>query len=143
MSDIIYFDYAIFQAQFPVYASSPIEAVLQGYWDKATCYISDLDQGILSGGCRRYALNLLTAHYAYISPLIAEGQTLTIMKGASIDKVSITVEPPKSPDALYYWYNTSPYGIELLALLTSKSAGGYYVGGLPETQAFRKFNGVF
>jgi hypothetical protein len=53
------------------------------------------------------------------------------------------MQAPPAANAWQYWLNTSPYGMQLLALLQAKGVGGLYVGGLPERDAFRKVYGVF
>ncbi|OWK47571.1 hypothetical protein FRUB_01270 [Fimbriiglobus ruber] len=44
------------------------------------------------------------------------------MTGATIDKISVTLEPPPAPNAWQYWLQSSPYGQQLLALLQVVSA---------------------
>ena len=70
------FDYALFQEQFPAYASAPVQSVLQVYWDVGTNFIDPNDNlcGGLNGDVLQYALNLMVAHQAYINALIADGQ---------------------------------------------------------------------
>jgi hypothetical protein len=140
------FDYATFQAQFPAYASAPPEATLQAYFDIATNYVDPNDNwcGGLNGSALDYALNLLTAHMAYINALIAAGEDTVIVSSATIDKVAVGLMNPPVKDSFQYWLMTSPYGKQLLALLRAQFAGGFYMSaGLPERRAFRKVYGLF
>jgi hypothetical protein len=114
------------------------------YWDLATCYIDDNGSyGFLQGTCRQTALNFLTAHLTYTAGLIAAGQTSILVQTATIDKVSVGLTPPPVKDNWQWWLATSPYGLQLLAMLEARSIGGWFVGGLPERSAFRKVGGIF
>jgi hypothetical protein len=73
------------------------------------------------------ALNLMTAHLVFLSDQVAAGETGGVVTGATIDKVSVTLEPPPSSNNWQYWLNQSPYGKQLLALLQVASVGGMYV----------------
>ena len=145
MAIIIEFDDAEFRFLFPAFANliEYPEVRLQSNWDIGTCYISDVNCGVLNGKCRKYALNLMTAHITAIGDIVNGGEDLTIASSASIDKVSVSVSPPNTPDGFKWWLNTTPYGAQLLALLRTKSAGGLYFGGLPESSSFRRVGGVF
>ena len=139
------FDVTLFRQQFPAFAD-PVafpDAMLQMYWDMATCYMSDEDYGYLSGMCRQLGLNLLTAHLVATSVLIAAGQTSILIQGSTIDKITVTLKPPETPNEFRWWLNTTPYGMQLLTLLEMNSVGGFYIGGLPETVAFRRVGGFY
>lgn len=140
----IIFDPTLFRNQFSEFSSQVIypDDKLQMYWDMATAYVSDQ-----YGGCyiyalklnqQRLALNLMTAHLAALSAMIAAGDTPGVMTGATIDKISVTLEPPPSTNNWKYWLNQTPYGQKLLALLQSASAGGFYFGAYPIVPAFRR-----
>lgn len=142
MSDcvpVILFDPVIFREQFPAFANPTTypDAKLEMYWDQATCYVSDLNYGWLRDKCRRLAIDMMTAHLLALSILIAAGQTPNIVQGSTIDKISVTLKPPETPDQWAWWLNTTPYGMELLALLQVRSAGGWYTSvGCGEVGAF-------
>lgn len=142
---ILTFDVALFRQQFPAFANMTTfpDAMLQMYWDMATCYISDEDYGWLNDGCRQLAINLMTAHLTALSVLIAEGDTPGIVNSATIDKVSVSLTPPPIPNQWRWWLNNTPYGAQLLSLLAANSVGGFYIGGLPELSAIRKVGGIF
>lgn len=140
----IIFDATNFRTQFAQFSSQVLfpDIRLQAYWDMATAYVSDQ-----YGGCyiyalklnqQRLALNLMTAHLAALSAMIAAGDTPGVMTAATIDKISVTLEPPPSTNNWKYWLNQTPYGQQLLALLQAASAGGFYFGAYPIVPAFRR-----
>jgi len=140
------FNYTLFQEQFPAYASAPVESVLAAYFAQATNFVNPNDNWCrgLNSDSLDYALNCLVAHFAYINALIAGGTDTVIVTGSTIDKVSVSLLAPPVKNMFQYWLATSPYGKQLLALLSVKSAGGWYVGsGLAERRAFRKVYGTF
>ena len=143
----ITFDVAAFRVQFPAFNQTVCypDAILSGYFDLATGFISAEDNCcfMLSGAKRVQALNLMTAHIADLFRQMGEGQTPGVMTQATIDKVSVTVKPPPDQSQFQYWLSTSPYGQMLNALLAVASVGGFYVGGIPERNAFRRGYGGF
>jgi hypothetical protein len=141
----IVFDVAAFRVAFPAFANETTypDATLQAYCDAACCYISPEDYGWLNGDCRARALNLMTAHLAMLSSMIANRQPAGVGISATVGDVSVSMMPPPVKTAFQYWLATTPYGTQLWALLNVKGVGGLYVGGLPEKSAFRKVGGRF
>lgn len=139
------FDVTAFRTQFPEFANATTfpDATLQAYWDAATCYINPNDFCYLNGDCLQLALNLMTAHLTQLSVQIAAGQTPYLMQSATIDKVTVSLTPPPLKNQWQWWLSTTPRGMQLFAMLQAKSIGGFYIGGLPETAAFRKVAGIF
>lgn len=143
---IIVFDPAIFRAQFPAFADSAVytDIILDSYWEMATCFVNNNTACTRWGDkCLRLALDLMTAHLVYLNDLLQSGQTPQIVTSATIDKVTVSLQAPPNPDEWNWWLSTTPYGLQLLALLKAKSIGGFYAGGLPETAAFRRIAGIF
>lgn len=139
------FDVANFRSQFPAFANAGDfpDATLQQYWDWATCYIDDNGSyGELTGTCRQLALNFMTAHLTATSVIIAGGDVPGVASSASVDKVSVSMQPPPQSNQWQWWLATTPYGQQLLSLLSARSVGGFYVGGLPERDPFRKVGGI-
>lgn len=141
----IEFDVGLFRVEFPAFADETRypDELLQGFFDTATCYISDEDFGRLRGRCRLRALNLMTAHLLAISDLIAEGRGSDFVVSSSVGSVSVSVQPPPGTSQWAWWLSTTPYGQQLQALLSVAGIGGFLVGGRPERSAFRKVGGVF
>lgn len=139
------FDIPAFRISYPAFSNTVTfpSGTLQIYWDTATCYIANADYGWLAGDCRYKALTLMTAHLTALSVLIAAGRTPNIVQSSTIDKITVSLVPPPVPNQFRWWLSTTPYGAMLLALLQVRSAGGFYVGGFPERDAFRKAYGVF
>jgi hypothetical protein len=139
------FDIAAFRTQFPAFANTATfpDETLNAYWAAATCYVNPVDWCYLSGDCLQLALNLMTAHLTQLSVLIAQGQNPGFIQAATIDKVSVTLQPPPVHNQWQWWLSGTPYGAQLWALLQGKSVGGFYIGGLPESFAFRKVAGIF
>lgn len=139
---LLTFDVAAFRLQCPAYAD-PVaypDAELQGFWNSATNYMSNVgNYGSLQGSQRQYGLNLLTAHLAYITGLIARNTVPYVLGASSIDKVSITAVPPPLKNQWGWWLSISAYGQELWSLLQVKSVGGFYIGGTPTQSAFRGY----
>lgn len=144
---VIVFDVTAFRASFPQFANATKypTSQLQGYFDSASCIINNNDYGCgyLTGMCRVRALNLQTAHLAALADIIAAGQAPGLVNSATVDKVSVSLTPPPFKNQWQWWLSLTPYGAELLALLQAKAVGGFYVGGLPESSAFRKVGGIF
>ena len=130
MATINYSDSA-FRGLFPAFANTVTypAATIQAYWNSATAYISNQYGGYYSSmsvAQQTQALNLMTAHLACLAGMIAAGNTPGITVGATIDKISVTLEPPPAPNQWQYWLQTTPYGQQLLALLQVAAVGGLY-----------------
>lgn len=89
-------------------------------------------------------LQLMLAHVLTLRTLILDGQTeILISKLGNEGDVSVSLATPPSESTFYYWLSTSTYGLQLLSILEIKSCGGFYIGGSPEREPFRKFGGGF
>lgn len=137
-------DVSRFRKLFPAMASEttyPSE-VIEAQWFQAQCFISE--GKTLRGSCFENVLYLMTAHLVWSNWLISQGQTTAnVVTGATISKVSVSMQPPPAKSAWQFWLSTTPYGLQLWALLNIKAAGGAYIGGLPERTGFKKVGGVF
>ena len=138
-----------FRTLFPAYADTVVypAATVQAYWDTATAYVSNRAGGCYTGGMtaaqQTLALNQMTAHLLYLGGQVAQGNTPGVMTGATIDKISVTLEPPPAPNQWQYWLNQSPYGQQLLALLQVASVGGFYAStAVPGRAGFWFGNGM-
>jgi len=138
-------DISAFRLAFPAFANATLypNATIELRWGEATVYLGEYDGCLLSGVGLQSALNYLTAHILASFDLIGRGQTPGIVTSSTVDKVSVSLAPPPTKKGWQWWLATTPYGIQLWALLTAKSAGGYYAGGRPERAAFRKVLGQF
>lgn len=141
-------DIATFRLLFPTFANVTAfpDAYIQAQWNMATGYISPWDSCLASGQSLQNALNLLTAHLMQINVMLAGAggsPTLGVVQSATIDKVTVTNAVPATRNGWQYWLATTPYGLQLWALLKMLAGAGFYVGGLPERRAFRKVYGTF
>ena len=69
--------------------------------------------------------------------MIAQGTTPYFAKDATIDKIHIGLEVPALKNQWQWWLMTSPYGMQLYALLQAVSVGGQYIGGSAPLSGFR------
>lgn len=145
-----------FRAKFPAFASVTQypAAVLAGYFDMAGTMISRWDNCLVHGEQLQLALELVTAHIVALmlnpNPAAAGSgdqpsvpQVGGVLQAASIDKVSVSIMAPPVRDGYDYWFNQTPYGQQYLALITVMTAGGLYVGGMPESIGFRRVGGLY
>lgn len=141
----IVFDYALFQAQIPLYADSGAypEVLVEAMWNIGTNFVSTYNCGVLQNAGRAYALNLVCAHLIYQQDLLNNGQDTLVLTAATVDKVNVSLQAINTPTSFNWWLSTSPYGKILRSLLTVKSAGGAYIGGSPTIGAFRGPAGGF
>jgi carbohydrate-selective porin OprB len=139
------FDVAAFRLTFPAFADAGTfpDAMLQMYWDLGTSYISASDGWALNGATLQNALNMMAAHLTWSFKLITDGTQAVVIKGSTIDKTQVQLEPPPVKDAWQWWLATTPYGQMLWGLLSATSAGGFFIPGRPERAAFRKVGGRF
>lgn len=139
------FDPTLFRIQFPEF-SDPVafpDALLQAHWNIAILYVNPNDNCFMSGDTLQYILNALTAHITKIYDNNAKKKTSGIVTSATIDKVSVALLAPPVDNQFEWWLSLTPYGAQLLALLQTITAGGFYFGGLPETSAISKVGGIY
>jgi hypothetical protein len=141
------FDVSTFRAMFPAFADDDkySDQMLGMYYTQAGCYISNNDSPYvyLNGDCLALALNLMTAHLAYLNTLVTNGSVPGLVISAAIDMISTTLQAPPEKSQWQWWLNLSAYGQQLLGILQIKGVGGMYIGGRPERAAFRGAYGVF
>lgn len=137
-------DIAAFRINFPLYADEVKypDALLNAQYAIGKCYIDDSDC-TMAEECREYALQAMLAHLLYIRDQVNDGNNIGVIASASEGDVSVSLATPVVDDEWHYWFNSSPFGRELIALLSVKAVGGFYAGGSPERKGFRKINGVF
>jgi hypothetical protein len=141
---------ADFRAQFPQFADTTKypDSTLQLQFDIATSYVTADTYGDMTTPVRTHAIYLMMAHLLQLNIIIAQnaangGGQIGVVQSATIGSVSVTLQPPPVRGQWRWWLNNTPYGAQLVALLEMQSAGGFFVGGLPERAAFRKVGGVF
>lgn len=137
-------DITAFRVNFPLYADETKypDILLNAQYEIGKCYIAD-NNCTMAEPCREYALQAMLAHLLYIRDQVNAGNKVGVITSASEGEVSVSLATPVVDDEWHYWFNSSPYGTELIALLDVQSVGGFYVGGSPERKAFRKVGGMF
>lgn len=141
-------DPAAFRVVYPQFADPATfpDLKLQAQFGLATAYISPEVAGDMPQAARASALDLMTAHLLALGVIIAQNNfqgQVGVVTGAQVDHVQITLQPPPVRGQWRFWLNTTPYGMQLASLLEMQSAGGFFVGGLPERAAFRRVGGGF
>jgi hypothetical protein len=127
-----------FRLLYPQFAAQTDEQLL-AMATEAQCFLADT-----GCNCSSQMLMLMVAHLLTLAAQARTGGVSGQVTSATIDKVSVSVAPPPGgDDAWAYWLGLTPYGLQLLALLKRCTAGGFYVGGLPERAAFRAVGGLF
>ncbi len=144
----IVLDIPTFRLQFPAFASTVVypNVAIQAQWDVGTFYTSAEWTACqtLTEAQQGYLLSLMAAHLLAVNTLVAAGTANPgPLTGATVDKVSVTLQAPPTKDNFSFWLSTTPYGRQILALLQIKSTGGFYIGGLPERSAFRQVGGIY
>lgn len=132
------------RALFPQFATSAWPDVfVDSAIERAMCHISTSNYGRLTGECRLKAIYLMAAHLLYITDQSASGGNAGVVTSSAIDKVSVGFAAPPHKSMWQWWLSISPYGSELISLLSAKSTGGFYIGGSHERRGFRKAGGGF
>ncbi len=131
---------------FPLTKFRVLYPAFAGVTDETVVAVAEQAQCLASSrgcACSEQAWMALVAHLlALQAAQAAGGGTAGPIASATVDKVSVSFQAPPAGDSWAYWLNTTPYGQQALALLKACSAGGFYVGGLPERKAFTKVYGI-
>lgn len=137
-------DIGKFRQMFPTLSGNReySDDVLALWWDAAGEYIAP--GRTISGEKYRLARLLMTAHLMHGLLNSANGTGgQGAVQSASEGSVSVSFTAPNTRNGWEFWLSTSPYGIQLWAMLKQAAAGGSYFGGLPEREAVRKVGGVW
>lgn len=127
-----------FRILYPTFAKVAADVVL-AVADQALCFMSE--RGC---ECNDQLWMLMVAHLLQLREAAAGGNAGTgAVVSASIDKVSVSFAQPPASGSWGHWLGMTPWGAQFAALMARCSAGGFFVGGLPERAAFRSVGGVF
>ncbi|OBX10408.1 hypothetical protein QV09_05510 [Gallibacterium salpingitidis] len=136
-------DIAVFKKMFPVFNEIDDETIT--LWeDTANTFLKE--SWALSGKTFEHAQRLLTAHLLHLAVKCNSGESNSatgLVASATQGSVSVSFTTPTTSNGWQYWLSTSPYGLQLWALLKQLSASGFYIGGLPERRSVRKVGGVW
>ncbi|MDR0736618.1 MAG: DUF4054 domain-containing protein [Zoogloeaceae bacterium] len=130
---------AVFRAMFPEFADPEKypDATIEANLARSREWLA------IPGDCAE-PYYLLSAHFlAQTGAVAAREAQFGVVTSASVGAVSVSVQAPAATRAWQAYLSGTPYGQQLWAWLTLKSAGGWSLGGLPEREAYRKVGGVF
>lgn len=135
------FPIAKFRTLYPMFNDIDDETVLV-VAELGECYLSKCN-----GACYEQAWMLVVAHMLALRAVQDDPDAPSgIVTSASIGSVSVSYAAPPAGTSEDHWFNLTPYGQQLLALLTKCKAGNgspFYVGSMPERAAFRSVGGRF
>jgi hypothetical protein len=138
------FDLPSFQVACPALAAVD-PAALAATFGTATAIMSPYDGCLLNGPSLQLGLNLMTGHLTQIAAMLVAdpGAVVGPVAGATEGSVSLQLVPSPATNGWQYWLASTPYGAQLWALLSVRSAGGIMVGGSLERASFRQAGGGF
>lgn len=142
----VQFDPAKFRKRFPKFGDDVVwsDDRLDLLFEMAKCFVWPVRWSAMNARRQDMAVYLMVAHLASIQAMDDAGMASSgIQTGATIDRVSVSLQAPPATSGWQHWLSTTPYGLQLWALLSVMAAGGNYVGAWPERQGFRKGGGVF
>ena len=88
----------------------------------------------------------MTAHLLYLNgSATTPGQiNVGVVTSATVGSVSVGLQVDTATKSEYStWLGKSPWGEQLLALLSRMAIGPHYIGGTRERSAFRKVGGRY
>lgn len=135
------FDITAFLTAFPAFQESSSGAV-QVWVD----IVQESAMGSWFCSTKLTQQQLIVAHVGYLltnANSVGNSQGGGAIVSGTEGSVSASFAPPPIKDGLEYYLSSSVYGQMLWAMLNVSSAGGEYIGGLPERHAFRKVGGTF
>jgi hypothetical protein len=146
-------DIAQFRARFPEFTVAKYpDITLQVYFDMASVFVSvdGCPWQTLTGTRLDLVLQYMTAHLLALqdqAKAAGPGGATTSQGGfqtsATIGEISVAKLAPPATGAWDWWLYQTQYGTALMALLQTLAVGGFSVGGLNESGAFRRAGGVF
>lgn len=127
-----------FRSRFPAFAdeSKYSEDLVQMMLNTAMLYISPERNCLVRECVQIQMIYLMTAHLVELNYNLATGKSSGLGAGqvasASVGGVSVSKAIPNNRTELDYWLNLTPYGMQLLALLSMFTGIGFYIGGQRE-----------
>lgn len=129
---------AEFRQQFPAFSDTTkySDEFIQAQMNIAQLYISPEENCLVKNEILKQMIYLMTAHLVALNSNLANGSSSNVGGGqiasASVGGVSVSKAIPNNRTELDYWLNLTPYGMQLLALLSMLTGVGFYMGGQQE-----------
>lgn len=129
---------AEFRQRFPAFSDTTkySDSLIQSQMDIAKLYISPEPNCMVKDDILEQLIYLMTAHLLVLNNQLTSGSSSSVGGGqiasASVGGVSVSKAIPKNKTELDYWLNLTPYGMQLLALLSMLTGIGFYIGGQRE-----------
>lgn len=127
---------AEFRQRFPSFSDETkySEEFIQSQIDVAMLYISPGPNCLVTQCQQKQMIYLMTAHLSALNNSLANGDSSAggQIASASVGGVSVSRALPNNRTELDYWLNMTPYGMQLLALLSMLTGIGIYIGGQRE-----------
>lgn len=93
--------------------------------------------------CGEFMMYALVAHMLERACAADKGNGGSgVVQSATIDKVSVSFATAQPRSAWEAWLVSTPYGQQALAMIFACTAGGYFVGGNPERDAYTSVYGI-
>lgn len=126
-----------FRQKFPMFDDTTkySDSFIQSMIDVAKLYISPEPNCMVSVEMQKQMIYLMTAHLLTLNYQIMQGDMSSAsgqVASASVGGVSVSKAIPNNKTELDYWLNLTPFGMQLLALLSLMTGVGFYVGGQRE-----------
>lgn len=117
-------------------ATKYTDSYIQSQMNIAKLYISPEENCMVKDDLIKQLIYLMTAHLMAINNSLESGSGSGVGGGqiasASVGGVSVSKAIPNNRTELDYWLNLTPYGMQLLALLSMLTGIGFYMGGQRE-----------
>lgn len=140
-------DLSAFRRQYPYFGNDVMwpNETLELANQQVECFINIASSWYRCDKCRELLESLMTAHLAYIngSPTTPGQNNVGTVSNASVGSVSVGITTFAHKSEFTAWLGKSPWGEQLLAMLSRLAVGPHYIGGSPERRAFRKFGGRY
>lgn len=129
---------AEFYEEFPEFKTAEYSNICLRAFRQSKLFISTHNCGRLTDEQRKAAIYLMTAHLSLLyqrnmtaaASGNATGGAGGLVASASVGEVSVGYQQiPTGNDMFDYWLATTPYGQQLLALLSMLSSVPFYFGG--------------
>lgn len=136
MSNTVTVSLTEFYAEYPEFNTDQYKDICPVALRQSKNFISLKNCGRLKDEQRKSAIYLMTAHLSVLSlrnrsgAASGSGAAAGIVASAAVGEVNISYQQIPADDNMFdYWLATTPYGLELLAMLEMLSTIPFYVGG--------------